>query len=192
MLNIPLQHAGWTLTSQPFGVVLDRTQDRTTFSQTSVNHCIARQEVCHGGRVEITTWERKKKKVIDILCSNSQEQPTSFKCLFLVTGDFCCPLKGGRGEQMEENVSLVITACVNFAEMSVETWQDWEQVWICTHSPWTWPLCVHSVSASISAMISTEDLTRNQNLSGGRLQPVMMCAMILNYIYRPGMMYCSN
>lgn len=48
----------WMLTSQPFGVVLDCAQNRATFSQTSVNHGIARQEVCHGGWVEITTWEK--------------------------------------------------------------------------------------------------------------------------------------
>lgn len=45
----------WMLTSQPFGVILDRTQNRATFPKTSVNHCVTRQEVRHGGRVEIPT-----------------------------------------------------------------------------------------------------------------------------------------
>lgn len=58
--NLPAEHVG-TLTSQPFGVVLDGTQNGAALPQTSVNHRIARQEVRHGGRVEITTWDDKEK-----------------------------------------------------------------------------------------------------------------------------------
>lgn len=91
----------WMLTSQPFGVVLDCTQDRATFSQTSVNHRIARQEVCHGGWVEITAWEKEgsKKKVIEIHHQVSQfPRITHFlQVSILVTGDFYWPLKRGRG-----------------------------------------------------------------------------------------------
>lgn len=45
-----------TLTSQPFRVVLDGAENRAAFSQAPVNHSVARQEVRHGGRVEIATW----------------------------------------------------------------------------------------------------------------------------------------
>lgn len=54
-LKMMPEHAG-TLTSQPFRVVLDGAENRAALSQTPVNHRVARQEVRHGGRVEIAPW----------------------------------------------------------------------------------------------------------------------------------------